>query len=241
MENDEGRTSSEQGTLGPRDGRSTRPPAGTPARILALLRARPEPLPQAAIVAATGRHENTVREHLDRLVRQGLVARTRAEPAGRGRPAWLYAATGAEPWVDEYAGLAAALAAAIARSSRTPRADAIAAGEDWGHDLARRRGAAPATPAQARARVVELLDDLGFETRHDPTDPGTVRLTRCPLLQAARDHAEVVCGVHLGIVRGALAEHGADPGGSELVPFAEPGACLLRLPPTGTHSRRRPR
>lgn len=76
MENDEGRTSSEQGTLGPRDGRSTRPPAGTPARILALLRARPEPLPQAAIVAATGRHENTVREHLDRLVRQGLVART---------------------------------------------------------------------------------------------------------------------------------------------------------------------
>jgi hypothetical protein len=36
--------------------------------------------------------------------------------------------------------------------------------------------------------------------------------------------------VHLGIVRGALTEYGADPAGSALVPFAEPGACRLVLP-----------
>ena len=37
--------------------------------------------------------------------------------------------------------------------------------------------------------------------------------------------------MHLGLVRGALEEYGADPAGSDLVPFAEPGACLLVVPP----------
>lgn len=249
MKNNEGRTTSPAGTLGPRAGRAARPLSATPARIVAMLREQPEPLSQAAIARATGLHPNTVREHLENLVRRGLLARTRAEPEGRGRPAWLYALTDADPEVPEYAGLAAALAGAIARTSTTPGADATAAGEEWGHDLARQRGASPTTPGQARERVVALLDDLGFETRPDPADPDRLRLTRCPLLQAAHRHPEVVCGVHLGIVRGALEELGADPAGSDLVPFAEPGACLLRLPPAtptadepeDPHSRRRPR
>jgi hypothetical protein len=39
----------------------------------------------------------------------------------------------------------------------------------------------------------------------------------------------VVCGVHLGIVRGALEEYGADSDRTDLQPFAEPGACRLDL------------
>jgi predicted ArsR family transcriptional regulator len=57
-----------------------------------------------------------------------------------------------------------------------------------------------------------------------------VRLTRCPLLEAAHRTPEVVCGVHVGIVRGALVERGASPAGTALTPFAEPGACRLVLP-----------
>ena len=223
--------SSPLGTLGPRAGTGARPLSATPAAIVAMLREQPEPLTQAAVARATGLHANTVREHLDNLVRRGLVSRTRAEPEGRGRPAWLYALTAVEPETSEYAGLAAALAAAIARSSTAPREDATAAGEDWGHDLARNRGATAMAPEDARDRVVELLDDLGFEARREPGQPGSVRLTRCPLLEAAHRHPEVVCGVHLGIVRGALEEYGADPTGSDLTPFAEPGACRLVLPP----------
>jgi predicted ArsR family transcriptional regulator len=52
------------------------------------------------------------------------------------------------------------------------------------------------------------------------------------LLEAAHKYPEVVCGVHLGIVRGALAQYGADSEGTALLPFAEPGACLLHLPAT---------
>ena len=220
---------------GPRPGHPDRRPLSASATtILETLRGQPEPLALAALVRTTGLHGNTVREHLDVLVRRGLAARRRAAPSGRGRPAWLYEATGAEEEASEYAGLAAALAGAITRSSAHPAADAAAAGEEWGHGLARDRGATPAAPVAAEAareEVVALLEDLGFRPESTDADPATVRLTRCPLLQAAHQHPEVVCAVHLGIVRGALAEYGADPTGSELEPFVEDGACRLALPP----------
>lgn len=183
-------------------------------------------------MAATGLHANTVRDHLDGLVRRGLVSRRTAEPAGRGRPAWLYEPA-AEPADDGYAGLAAALASTIARTSANPREDATAAGEEWGRNLAGSRGGAARGPDEARTLVVQLLDDLGFGPETVPDEPADVRLTRCPLLEAAHRHPEVVCGVHLGIVRGALSHHGADPTGTDLLPFAEPGACRLVVPPMG--------
>jgi predicted ArsR family transcriptional regulator len=231
VKNHEGRRSRPVGPLGPRPAAPERPLAASPAAILQLLVDRAEPLSQAALVRATGLHASTVREHVESLVRRGLVARTRAAPEGRGRPAWLYAPTAADPEVSEYAALAAVLATAVARSSASPGVAARLAGEEWGRDLARDRGTSPGSPEEARERVVRLLEDLGFGPQ---AEPGVLRLTSCPLLDAARRRPEVVCAVHLGLVRGALAEHGADPAGTGLTPFAEPGACLLTLP-AGTH------
>jgi hypothetical protein len=78
---------------------------------------------------------------------------------------------------------------------------------------------------------VDRLDDLGFGPERAATDRPSTGSPGCPLLEAAYRHPEVVCGVRRGIVRGALEEHGADLTGSELVPFAEPGACRLVVPP----------
>lgn len=221
--------------LGPR---GPRPATLSPSRaaLLEALRCQPEPVSLAALAGTTGLHVNTLREHVDALARQGLVVRRRAAPAGRGRPAWLYEATdqAAGDAMTEYAGLASALAAGIARASDRPGRDASRAGEDWGRDLARATGASPASPEDARDAVVELIDGLGFEPQRTPGEPETVRLTRCPLLQAAHRNTEVVCSVHLGVVRGALRELGADPAGSGLVPFAEPGACVLTVPPVAS-------
>lgn len=217
--------------LGPRPGSATRPLSPSRAALVERLREQPEPLTLASLVLVTGLHENTLREHLAALVRRGLVRRFRAEPSGRGRPAWLYELTAEEPARSEYAGLAAALAATIARTSDDPGRAAAAAGEEWGRELARDRGAVPVSPAAARDQVLRLLDDLGFEPETTPDHPAEVRLTRCPLLEAAHRHPEVVCGVHLGIVRGALEEYGADPAGSALEPFAEAGSCRLVVPP----------
>ena len=195
-----------------------------------MLRAQAEPTTLAALVALSGLHANTVREHLDALVRAGLVRRRTEPPSGRGRPAWLYEATGRDAAESpEYAGLAATLAAAIHRTSAQPTEDAIEAGREWGHQLAAARSAGPAKSATAaRREAVNLHDDIGFAPRADAR-AATVRLTRCPLLEAAHRYPDVVCGVHLGLVRGALEEYGADTDGTDLLPFAEPGACRLHL------------
>lgn len=185
----------------------------------------------AVLAGETTLHPNTVREHLDTLVRAGLAARTRGRPVGRGRPAWTYAATSSLSEASEYAALSVVLSSTITRTSAHPGADAELAGEDWGRDLARRRGAAPATAESARDRAVELFDDLGFEPVQDPDVPSSVRLIRCPFLEAARSNPLIVCNVHLGMLRGVLSEYGADPAGSDLLPFAEPGACVLVVPP----------
>jgi predicted ArsR family transcriptional regulator len=198
--------------------------------VLETLRAQPEPAPLSVLADLTGLHVNTLRGHLQALEDRGLVDRRAASPRGRGRPAWTYRAT-APADRSEYAGLASALAAAIHRTSRRPRAAAIEAGTSWGRDLAREHGRPRSTsrPAARRA-VIALLDQLGFAPRADRSN-ASVRLTRCPLLEAATHHPDVVCGVHLGIVRGALEEYGVPSGGSDLHPFSEPGACRLELLP----------
>ncbi len=162
-----------------------------------------------------------------------------AEPAGRGRPAWLYAATGSGSFDVEYAGLAAALARTVVRTSDRPANAAALAGEEWGRELARARGAGPSRPEEARRHVLKVLDDLGFQCETDDRSPAEVRLTRCPLLEAAYRHQEVVCAVHVGLVRGVLQENGADPAGTQLSPFSEPHACGLVVPALPEPSRAR--
>jgi predicted ArsR family transcriptional regulator len=218
---------------GPRPARtaSGRRLSPTRAALLETLQAQPEATSLSALVAMTGLHANTVREHLDGLRRSGLVDRTPTPSSGRGRPGWLYVATrqSHEDPRPEYAGLAAALAAVVVRTSPEPAADARRAGAEWGRNLA--RGATrPADDGERAARdaVVGLFDDMGFAPEPDGR-ARAVRLTRCPLLEAAHQQPDVVCAVHLGIAQGALETYAASTDGLELLPFVEPGACLLRL------------
>jgi predicted ArsR family transcriptional regulator len=82
--------------------------------------------------------------------------------------------------------------------------------------------------AESRRQVIALMDDLGFKPIADQ-ELDRIRLTRCPLLQAARANEAVVCSMHQGLVEGALAGYGAKHEVVTLLPFAEPGACLLDL------------
>lgn len=193
--------------------------------VLEILLARDGATTLAAVAEATGLHENTVRGHLDGLAAAGLVSRARAEPDGRGRPAWLWSVceTGNH---TEYAGLASALARTLMRTSAHPENDAVEAGRAWGHELAAATGDDAATTPRQRVRA--LLADLGFAPETDPS-AHRMRLTRCPLLEVARQHPGIVCNVHLGLIGGALEEFAAEDIDTELKPFAEPGACVLGL------------
>ena len=218
--------------LGPRpaDPAAARPPlSGVRAAVLDVLAQRSAPMGLAALSEATSLHPNTLRDHLAGLESSGRVRRHRAAPSGRGRPATLYEAVPGSG-MSEYAALASVLAASIDQHSDNPRADGVDAGRRWGSALAGRSSVAtPLSAADARHRVVGLLADLGFAP--EPLSRASaVRLTRCPLLEAARSHPDVVCGVHLGIVQGALKEWGAPAQQAELLPFSEPGACRLLMP-----------
>jgi predicted ArsR family transcriptional regulator len=209
-----------------------KPLSAARSAILAAVRDQPEAVSLAALVRLTGSHENTVREHLNALLGAGLVRRRLAPSKGRGRPAWLYDCWESDPEQAEYAGLAAALARSLARTSPDPRAAAREAGEEWGRELAAARLVAD-PHIVGPGIVVALLDELRFEPVVDEETVVDVRLMQCPLLETAYRQQDVVCEVHLGLVRGALRQLGSDPEGARLMPFAEPGACLLVLPQLG--------
>lgn len=176
---------------------------------------------QAGEVA--GLHPNMARRHLDRLLADGLVS-ARTEPSGPGRPSRRYGCTPAgraalateDDLAEEYLALAAAFAEQLAVASVDPAPVARAVGRGWGERLAVGSGDA-----------LDVLDRLGFSPR--PRE-NVVELRTCPLLEAATAHPEVVCEVHLGLVHGVDAALGGPGTGGSLTPFAEPGACLLRLP-----------
>jgi predicted ArsR family transcriptional regulator len=200
------------------------------ARVLEALDGAQRPVTAAELARSLGAHENTVRDHLDVLQQDGYATRERRPSQGPGRPAWCYRAVpGADDsarQVQEYASLAKVLAGQLVRGSLDPAADSLAAGETWGRELA--EGEPTTTPAEARRRVVTLLDDLGFDPVAN-SRATRIRLRRCPLLEAARSRPDVVCRVHLGMVRGVLTTLGGQPSGSRLDSFAEPGACRLVL------------
>jgi len=246
-------------------------------------------------------HANTVREHLEALVRVGLAERSLRHSTGRGRPAALYRATlAATPAGPEYAVLAEVLITYLARAvpDRALRvAHARAAGREWGRAIrerhlvdaprAERRAAltphpapphepptesalvadsalvaesavvadsalvaesavvadsalvaapAPEDPAALRdsvTRLGEMFDRAGFDCRTsgDPDGGYTQRLRRCPVLELAREHPDVVCTSHLGMAQEILEHEGISADRVSLTAFAEPGACLLRIAP----------
>lgn len=217
---------------GPRPGIPAAVPGLSRSRgaLLETLRAQAAPTSIAALAAHSGLHENTLRGHLEGLESDGLVRRQRDVPVGRGRPAWLWSATDGKPG-SEYAGLAAALASTVQQISDQPAQAAALAGREWGRSLVRDQLDRQQLP-DSQTLVRDLMTELGFAPQGDPS--GTVRLTRCPLLEVARRHTEVVCSVHAGLVAGALEEFGDGAAEAQLEPFAEPGACLLHLRVSGT-------
>lgn len=223
--------------------------SGARMTVLRTLAAAEDSVTVTVLAKQLSQHPNTVREHLDALLEEGRVERTRSTPKGRGRPSWRYramesmdpsdfdnAAGGDLAPGQEYASLAVALIDQVANESDDPAELSKRAGERWGHGLAQQHidgtPDAAATRSQVRREAIdatiETLDNMRFSPEKS-AENGTYRLTTCPLLDAARRNPEVVCQVHLGVIRGILEELGTDPDITTLEAFAEPGACLLKF------------
>lgn len=196
------------------------------AQVLDLVRRNRDGVTLSAIARFTGLHENTVRGHLEALRADDQVERTRGEPAGRGRPPWVWSPRASTDDSGGYAGLASALARTIAEHTDDADRLAMEAGRTWGRSL----GHGATGSGDVVADVATLMRSLDYEPRREPGST-TINLHACPLLDAATAHPEVVCTVHHGLVRGALEAHGAADHPSSLEPFAAPGTCVLRIGP----------
>lgn len=206
-------------------------------RVLELLRSAPAGLGVQELADRTGLHANTVRFHLDRLVADGMAQRHAEERTEPGRPRLSFtAAPRPDPARDSrnYQFLAEILASFVAGTVNRPADAAVAAGRTWGHYLTERPAPYRRVPEEeAVTRLLGILDDIGFAPELAAEDPRQIRIPHCPFREVAEGNREVVCAVHLGLMRGALAELGAPVTADRLVPFVEPSLCVAHLTPVG--------
>ena len=76
------------------------------------------------------------------------------------------------------------------------------------------------------------MEGLGFSPRAEADADGRhyqLCLHQCPFREVAEHHQEVICSLHLGLMRGALARMRAPVTADRLDPFVEPSLCTARL------------
>lgn len=211
--------------------------SGRRAEVLEVLRAADGPLSITAIALALGIHPNTVRFHLDALAEAGQVEAVEGGRTKPGRPPLMFrAVAGMDPaGPRDYRMLAGILADALARQPR-PSARAMAAGRASAERVA--EPARTRSRRQAVDRLTGLLDQLGFapENASAAKNSDEIRLRNCPFLELVGTRRDVICPIHLGIMKGALEAWNAPVTVDALTPFAEPDVCVAHLVSTASAS-----
>ncbi len=199
------------------------------AAIVEELGGAPGGLDVRDLARRLGLHQNTVRWHLGVLDGAGLIDASPAAEGRAGRPRILYrlrAAADAVSGGDEHRLLATILTGAVAALS-DGEGRAEEAGRLWGRFLVRRPSPLrPVGEEEAVDEVARLLDGEGFAATAKGTE---IHMRRCPFHDLAETNPEIVCGVHLGLMTGALEELGSNLEVEGLDVFVRPDLCIARL------------
>lgn len=205
-----------------------RPTGLGPRRAVVLDHLRQSATPQSVtdVAAAVGLHPNTARFHLDALTDAGLIVREYEKRERPGRPRLLYRAEAVEPSSESMLqDLAGALIRQLDRTGDHDQAEE--AGRTWGAELAATR-----TSQAPLDRVVSALTELGYQPRVESGPPTTIELTPCPLRallgDANRVQMDAVCRLHLGLIRGLLADD-PDYRVDSLEPLVTASRCVAHL------------
>jgi predicted ArsR family transcriptional regulator len=177
-------------------------------------------------------HPNTLRPHLRRLERAGLVAREIRRGSTVGRPQTLYSlAETVESTQDgDYRLLSEILLGAISGKRAADRAQDLA--REWGGYLASRVGPRPGVKVPAGRNLAVLQEAMaraGFEPRfrRQGRQRVEVLLRDCPFRELVDDHRDLVCSLHRGLLEGMLAALKPALEVREFHPFAERSICRL--------------
>jgi predicted ArsR family transcriptional regulator len=198
--------------------------------LLAALGRNPEGMDANQLAKEVGLQRNSVRFHLAHLQEEGLVRSESEVRSTRGRPRVIYRSaagpTETSPTEISYQGLASLLAEGISLSNDVGNV-ALRAGRRWAEALDRHQlPLAPASTAEVMEEFKDVFSELGFDPVDDDDD---VVLRTCPFETVAREHQDVICGLHLGTLRALAEEMGIDPDDVTLSPFvtSEPMTCTI--------------
>ena len=219
----------------------TSPLGRSRADVLDVLRGADGPIGVREVAQRIGLHANTARFHLEALVEAGLAVRETEDRQTPGRPRIGYLAVADSPAGQRrYRLLAEMLTSLIAGTMRTPGKAAEDAGRQWGAYLTEQPPPYERpTTAESIAKLTAIMADFGFapkvesesESESESDDGGRYRLGlhQCPFREVAERHQDVICSLHLGMMRGALDRMRAPLRANRLEPFVEPGLCVARL------------
>ncbi|HET7476364.1 MAG TPA: helix-turn-helix domain-containing protein [Dermatophilaceae bacterium] len=195
-----------------------------------------------------GLHVSTVRFHLDQLVAAGLLRTLSRRQDGAGRPAKLYAVDhGSLEGVAVEAShelLAGLLVQTFAGQQLGQQQSPEEAGRRWSIERAARVGGHAGDHGPARTagqwlgkigQMVDLLREWGYTPEVATMNNGRtahVALYDCPFLPLARTHTAVVCGIHRGLIKGAMESVGEQSTHVGLQPLVGPRQCVAALTAT---------
>lgn len=192
----------------------------------------------AELAVALELHVTTVRFHLDQLVASGLVVATFVRGTGAGRPSKRYA-----PRVTHVPDLSPPqpyqeLAELLASNFPKHAGDYVSpedAGFNWGTKGEESQRPPAATSGAWLAKVGTLVDKLrgwGYVPELKASEGGRtveISMSACPYAAVAREHQDVVCAAHVGLLRGVLASLGETDVDVDVKPFVEPALCKAWL------------
>ena len=198
----------------------------TRAEVLEHLQGLGRPVPLDAIADAVGVHQNTARFHLDALTAAGLVDRQLEHRDVPGRPKVLFRAARISS-DSSYESLAQVMVRHFAAGVDDRSDRAVEAGVAWGEQV--RAELVASDPARGPLdRLVDGMTWLGYEPQLVTDAEPVLNLRPCPYASIASEDPDVVCQLHLGLMRGILG-----PGQPwevvSIEPWAAPTTCRVRL------------
>lgn len=206
----------------------------TRRHLLRFLDRADEPQDVRALAAEIGLHPNTVRDHLDLMHRAELVTRVTERRDTPGRPKVLFeaAARGTRsPGAEGYRFLAEVLAGYMHAHLDNPAAAAEEAGRAWGRYMVEKPEPFDLPDSsEVLEQIVTALAEMGFAPEEEKGDGRfVIRLHDCPFRDVARNRTDIVCSVHLGMLRGMTEELGESMAVDDLAPFVAPSVCVASL------------
>lgn len=208
----------------------------SPSRVALIneLRTADGPVDAHQLAETCGLHVTTVRFHLEALITAGLVVSTTAPSSGRGRPRLLYSAVSQMSQTheeDAYLQLSRLMAQSWASDfAGSPAERAEHAGREWAKSNISIRETGPRPLSQVAAEVNALFTEIGFEPEMVDTEDGVeFELHACPFGAIASEHPEIVCNIHLGLLRGTMERLTGVGYKAKITPWVTPSMCQAAI------------